>query len=69
MLNKLIGYCLIFNRVHLTSEVQRLPRPDLWPNTGPFPIKKMSKKLPKMEYMIPNFLVLHFGENFMAKIS
>ena len=23
------------------------------------------QKLPKMVYIIPNFLVLHFGENFM----
>ena len=25
----------------------------------------MRQKLPKMVYLIPNFLVLHFGENFM----
>ena len=25
----------------------------------------MSKKLSKMVYIIPNFLVLHFGENFI----
>ena len=26
---------------------------------------KNEQKLPKMVYIIPNFLVLHFGENFM----
>ena len=26
---------------------------------------KKEQKLPKMVYIIPNFLVLHFGENFM----
>ena len=42
------------------------PRPDLGPNNGPFQFKN-EQKLPKMVnyYIIPNFLVLHFGENFM----
>ena len=40
------------------------PRPDLGPNIGPFPIKN-EQKLPKIVNIIPNFLVLHFGENFM----
>ena len=26
---------------------------------------KKEQKLPKVVYIIPNFLVLHFGENFM----
>ena len=26
---------------------------------------KNEQKLPKMVYIIPNFLLLHFGENFM----
>ena len=26
---------------------------------------KSKQKLPKMVYIIPNFLVLHFGENFI----
>ena len=30
---------------------------------GPFPIKNEQKPL-KMVYIIPNFLALHFGENF-----
>ena len=40
---------------------------ELVPNIGPFPIKilKYVQKLLKMVYIIPNFLVLHFGENFM----
>ena len=41
-----------------------LPGPDLGLNTGPFPIKKWEKLL-KMMYVIPNFLLLHFGESFM----
>ena len=47
-----------------SASVSDLPRPISGPNVGPFPIQK----LPKMVYIIPNFLVLHFGENFM-KIS
>ena len=35
----------------------------LGPNIDPFPIQK--QKLPKMVYIIPNFLVLHFGEKFI----
>ena len=38
--------------------------PDLGPNIDPFPIK-IEQKLPKMMYIIPHFLVLQFGENFM----
>ena len=40
------------------------PRPDLGPNIGPSQLKN-EQKLPKMVYIIPNFLVLHLGENFM----
>ena len=36
------------------------PRPHLGPNTGP-----NEQNLPKMVYIIPNFLVLHCGDNFM----
>ena len=38
------------------------PRPDLGQNIPPQ--FKNEQKLPKMVYTIPNFLVLHFGENF-----
>ena len=41
------------------------PRPDLGLIIGPFPVKKMSINFPKMEYIIPNFLALHFAKNFM----
>ena len=34
------------------------------PNIGPLPIQN-EQKLPKMVYIIPNSLVLHFGEDFM----
>ena len=36
-------------------------------NNGLFPIKKLKteQKFLKMVYIIPYFLVLHFGENFM----
>ena len=50
-----------FSDKHLPGLVCHFPRLDLGPNNGPFPIKK---KLPKMVYIIPNFLVLHFDENF-----
>ena len=39
-------------------------RPDLGPNIDPFQLKN-EQKLPKMVYIIPNFLVLYFCENFM----
>ena len=38
--------------------------PDLGPNISPFPIQN-EPKVPKMVYIIPNLLVLHFDENFM----
>ena len=41
------------------------PRPNLGPIIGLYPIKKNGQKLPKIVYIIPNFLALHFGENFM----
>ena len=47
------------------------PRPDLGPIICPFPIQKWAK-LPLMVYIIPNFLVLQFGVNFIkirAKIA
>ena len=41
------------------------PRPDFQNiGPGPFPIKN-EQKLSQMVYIIPNWLVLHFGENFM----
>ena len=40
------------------------PRPDLGPNIPPSRLK-YNQKFPKMVYIIPNFLVLHFGKNFM----
>ena len=42
-------------------DTRDFPRPDLGPNIDPF----LMQKLPKMVYIIPNFLFLHFGENFM----
>ena len=40
------------------------PRPDLVPNICHFAIKN-EQILLKMVYIVPNLLVLHFGENFM----
>ena len=40
------------------------PRPDLGPNIGPSQFKN-EQKLPKMVYVIPNYLVLDFGEIFI----
>ena len=42
-------------------KIRNFPRPDLGPKIGPFPIEKP----PKMVFIIPSFIVLHFGENFM----
>ena len=33
--------------------------------SAPSQLKKNEQKLPKMVYIISNFLVVHFGENFM----
>ena len=41
------------------------PRPDFEPNISAFSQLKNERNLPKMVYIIPNFLVLHFGEKFM----
>ena len=55
---------LYINNVYHVLEKEDLtdhrdfPRPDL---ISQF---KNEKNLPKMVYIIPNFLVLHFGENF-----
>ena len=63
---------LFFNFLNVGRRVSRdFPKPDLGSNNSPFPIKK-EQKLPKMMYIIPNFLVLHFGGHFMkirAKIA
>ena len=37
------------------------PRPEYWPLSQ----FKNEQKFLKMVYIIPNFLILHFGENFM----
>ena len=37
--------------------------------SAPSQLKKVSKKLAKMVYIIPNFLVFHFGENFMIFLT
>ena len=39
------------------------PMPTLGPNIGPFQFKN-DQNLSKMLYIIPKFLVVHFGENF-----
>ena len=44
--------------------IKDLPRPDLGLNIGPFPIKN-EQNIPKGVKIIPIFVVLHFGENFM----
>ena len=43
---------------------RNFPRPDLGPNIGPFPIKKMSITSQKGVYH-SQFLSSTFGENFM----
>ena len=48
---------------HLSSH-RDFPKPDLSPILAPSQFKN-EQKLPKMVYIIPNFLVLHFGESFM----
>ena len=64
---------LIFLAMQGTSKKSQLPcrdlcrdfpRPDLGSNIGSSQFKN-EQKLPKMVYIIPNFLVLHFGKNFM----
>ena len=40
------------------------PRPDLGRISAPSQFKN-EQKLPKMVYIIPNFLAIHFGENYM----
>ena len=37
----------------------------IWGQISIFSQLKNEQKLPKMVFIIPNFLVLHFGENFM----
>ena len=44
--------------------VRDFPRPDLGPNNDPAQFKN-EPKLSKMVCIIPNFLPIHFGENFM----
>ena len=51
----------IFNKL---SGCWDFPRLDLGPNISPSQLKN-ERKLPRIVYIIPNFLVLHFGENFL----
>ena len=44
--------------------IEDLPRPDLGPNTGTFSDRNRAKTSQNI-YITPNFLVLHFDENFM----
>ena len=44
------------------------PTPDLGQNLAPSQFKN-EHKLPEMVYIVPNFLFLHFGENFIAKLQ
>ena len=48
----------------LCTNCRDFPKPDLGPNIAPSQLK-YEQKLPKMLYIILNFLVLHFGKNFM----
>ena len=41
------------------------PRPHFGAEYLPLPNDKNEQKLPRMKFIIPNFLVLRFGENFM----
>ena len=38
---------------------------DFYSDYQPLPYYKKEQKLSKMVYIVPNILVLHFGENFM----
>ena len=44
--------------------ISDFPKPDLEQILAPSQFEN-EQKLPKMVNIIPNFLVLHFGENFM----
>ena len=44
--------------------IRDFPKPDLGPNIGLSQFKN-EQKIPKMVYIIPNFIVLHLDENFM----
>ena len=58
---KMISYCVQIQYFSTVSDFLGL----IWGwILAPFQIKNM-QKLPKMVYIIPSFLVLHFGENFM----
>ena len=52
------------NTPKIGNKCRDFPRHDKRPNIGPFPIQKRAKTS-EMVYIIPNFLVLHFGEKFM----
>ena len=53
------------NLIILRGYVRDFPRPVLGIKYRPLPNSKMSKNFQKMVYIIPNFLVIHCGENFM----
>ena len=58
-----VGYQVHF--VHCTSTHAGISLGLIWSQiTTPY-ISKNEQKLSKMVFIIPNFLVLHFGENFM----
>ena len=72
MLNTLIGYCLIFKRSGTTNAQSTLDirgsgifLGHIWCQISAHSQLKNEQTLPKMVYIIPNFLVLYFGENFM----
>ena len=51
----------LYSKCQKPNQSRDFPRPNLGQNAAPFPIQN----LPKMMFYIPNFLALHFGENFM----
>ena len=61
----LLQLLMYFGSLYCNSN-RDFPKSDLGPNIGPFQFKN-EQKLPKMVYIIPNFSVLHFGENFSWK--
>ena len=60
--NQRVSHNIINSRLNFFS--WDFPMPDLRPNTTPSQLKT-DQYLPKTGYFSPNFLVLHFGENFM----
>ena len=54
----------MFEKNQQMTKSRDFPMPDLGPNKGPSQLK-IEQKFPKMVFIISNFLILHFGENFM----